>query len=84
MLYHLAKAQGVQTNLFREVRRLLPNTYSKVTKEVLQEAVYAKAVLKETLRLRPISVGTGRVLQNEAEFSGYMVPKEVCTITYIL
>ncbi|XP_019873428.1 cytochrome P450 302a1, mitochondrial [Aethina tumida] len=81
MLYHLAKAQGVQSNLFREVRRLLPNTYSKVTKEVLQEAVYAKAVLKETLRLRPISVGTGRVLQNDAEFSGYMVPKETVVVS---
>ncbi|CAH0558339.1 unnamed protein product [Brassicogethes aeneus] len=81
MLYHLAKSQCVQSTLYQESRKLLPNTYSKVTKEVLQEAFYAKAVLKETLRLRPISVGVGRVLHSDAEFSGYHVPKGTVVVS---
>lgn len=56
---------------------MLPNPYSSVTKEVLNQAQYAKAVLKESLRLRPVSVGIGRVLQKDAEFSGYSVPEGV-------
>lgn len=55
----------------------MPKVNSPVTEEVLQQASYAKAVLKESLRLRPISVGIGRVLQNEAKFTGYQVPEGV-------
>lgn len=57
---------------------LLPNMYSTVTKDILNQAQYAKAVLKESLRLRPVSVGIGRVLQANAKFSGYEVPAGVC------
>lgn len=77
LLYHLAKNPDVQENLYKESLILLPKVNSPVTEEVLQEAQYAKAVLKESLRLRPISVGIGRVLQNDAEFSGYLVPQGV-------
>lgn len=51
-----------------------------MTKEVLNQAQYAKAVLKESLRLRPVSVGIGRVLQKDAEFSGYHVPEGVSNV----
>lgn len=77
LFYHLAKNPDIQENLYKETLKLLPNVNSSVTEEVLQEAQYAKAVLKESLRLRPISVGIGRVLQNDAEFSGYHVPEGV-------
>jgi hypothetical protein len=36
-----------------------------------------KAVLKESFRLNPISVGIGRILAQDAIFSGYHVPKGV-------
>lgn len=57
--------------------RILPSKKSLVTDDVLREATYAKAVLKESFRLRPISVGIGRVLDSDVEFSGYDVPKGV-------
>lgn len=40
-------------------------------------APYARAVLKECLRLNPISVGVGRNLNNDMVLSGYRVPKGV-------
>lgn len=83
IVYHLAKNPQVQNTLYDECRALLPNTYSPVTKEVLHQAQYAKAVLKESLRLRPVSVGIGRVLQKDAEFSGYCAPQGVSNICYI-
>ncbi|KAJ8935923.1 hypothetical protein NQ318_007064 [Aromia moschata] len=75
LLYHLAKYPNVQSRLHEEACKLLPSHDSPVTDDVLRQAVFAKAVLKESLRLRPISIGIGRVLQSDAEFSGYLVPK---------
>ncbi|KAI7815504.1 cytochrome p450 [Rhyzopertha dominica] len=74
ILYHLAKNEEAQAILHNESQMLLPNMYSTVTKDILNQAQYAKAVLKESLRLRPVSVGIGRVLQANAKFSGYEVP----------
>ncbi|CAH1117643.1 unnamed protein product [Phaedon cochleariae] len=81
LLYHLAKYPDVQGKLYQESLKLLPNNDSPVTEDVLKEAVYAKAVLKESLRLRPISVGIGRVLQNDATFSGYTVPSGTVVVS---
>lgn len=80
LFYHLAKNPDIQENLYKETLMILPKVNSPVTEEVLQEAQYAKAVIKESLRLRPISVGIGRVLQNDTEFSGYHVPEGVSSI----
>jgi hypothetical protein len=41
-----------------------------------------KAVLKESLRLNPISVGIGRILAQDAVLSGYHVPKGVSMQVY--
>ncbi|KAJ8909504.1 hypothetical protein NQ315_002450 [Exocentrus adspersus] len=70
------KNSDVQDRLYEESCKLLSSKNSPVTSDILQEAVYAKAVLKESLRLRPISIGIGRVLQKEAVFSGYSVPPD--------
>jgi ecdysteroid 22-hydroxylase len=37
--------------------------------------------LKETLRLNPISVGVGRILNKETILHGYLVPKETVVVT---
>lgn len=39
-----------------------------------------KAAVKESLRLNPVSIGVGRVLAQDAVFSGYHVPKGVSMI----
>lgn len=77
ILYHLATNPTAQEELNREAHILLATPHSPVTKNVLNQAQYAKAVLKESLRLRPVSVGIGRTLDKDAVFSGYTVPKGV-------
>lgn len=76
----MAQNRLVQSTLYQECSRLLPKPNSPIDKDVLREAQYAKAVLKESLRLRPVSVGIGRVVDRDTEFSGYNVPKGVCII----
>nr|UUB32674.1 cytochrome P450 CYP302A1 [Dendroctonus valens] len=81
LLYQLGKSPSVQLALFEEVIKLLPEKQSPVTEEVLNQAKYAKATLKELFRLRPISVGVGRVLNNSAVFSEYEVPKDTVVVS---
>lgn len=81
ILFYLAKNHPCQSMLYHEVCKLLPRLDSPVTANVLKEATYAKAVLKESLRLRPISVGVGRVLTSDAEFSGYTVPTDTVVVS---
>lgn len=38
---------------------------------------YSKAVLKESLRLNPVSVGVGRTTNTDLILNGYNVPKGV-------
>lgn len=45
------------------------------------EASYCRAVLKESLRLNPISVGVGRILNKDATLGGYHVPKGTVVVT---
>lgn len=64
--------------MFTEARALLPDDDDcAVTEATLERAVYTKAVIKETFRMNPISVGVGRVLPEECVFSGYRVPAGV-------
>ena len=42
---------------------------------------FGKLALKESLRLNPVSVGTGRILPVDAEFGGYEVPKGTVLVT---
>lgn len=66
--------------MYVEARALLPDADTAVTETVLERAVYAKAVIKETFRMNPISVGIGRVLSGDCAFSGYRVPAGVNNI----
>ena len=83
-LYHLGNNVEVQEKLHQEASLLLPNKNDIITAEVLENAKYVKAVLKETLRLNPISVGIGRILQTDVVLSGYNVPKGVSDNYFLL
>lgn len=77
ILYNLAKNPTKQDEVYKEVKRLLPNSNSPVTRETLSELRYLKAAVKESFRLNPISIGVGRILPEDAVFSGYHCPKNV-------
>ncbi|XP_030747871.1 cytochrome P450 302a1, mitochondrial-like [Sitophilus oryzae] len=81
LFYHIAKAPAVQISLFEESKRLLPEKNSKINEDILNGAQYTRAVVKELFRLRPISVGVGRVLNEEAVFSDYSVPKDTVVVS---
>lgn len=76
-MYHLATNPQCQNTLREEARNLLTSPEDVVTTDVLQRATYTKAALKESLRLNPISIGVGRILQADTVLSGYRVPKGV-------
>lgn len=76
-LYYLARNPDLQDKLRREATTLLADPDSPITSEVLGSAAYTKAVIKETFRLNPISVGVGRILQADVVLSGYHVPRGV-------
>lgn len=58
---------------------MLPDYDSdEITAEKMaKNLTYSKAVLKETFRLNPVSVGVGRNLNTDLILSGYEVPKGV-------
>ena len=77
VLYHLAVNPEVQNKLYEESCQLLAKPNCAVTTSVLAKAQYTKAVLKETFRMNPVSVGVGRILAQDTILSGYHVPKGV-------
>ncbi|RZC32297.1 cytochrome P450 302a1, mitochondrial, partial [Asbolus verrucosus] len=74
LLYHLAVNPSTQEALYQESLRLLPNPSDPVTVDVYKQAEYTKCAIKESLRLRPIAIGVGRLLTTDVVFSGYKVP----------
>lgn len=74
ILYYLATNRRCQDKLALELGSLLPTKDSKLTMEQLQEAVYLRACIKESLRLSPIAIGVGRVLPEDIVLSGYNIP----------
>lgn len=42
---------------------------------------WLKAIVKETLRLRPVSIGVGRLTTTPVEIGGYQVPSNTMIIT---
>ncbi|KAL5022074.1 hypothetical protein ScPMuIL_001229 [Solemya velum] len=72
-LYCLGNNPEVQETFFEEIHRVLPNG-EEISPEKLKELPYVKAILKETLRLYPITFATSRILQDDVEIAGYKVP----------
>ncbi|XP_066900946.1 cytochrome P450 302a1, mitochondrial [Halyomorpha halys] len=81
LMYNLSRNKEVQAKLYAEAVKLLPSPNAKITSDILNSAVYARAVLKESLRLNPVSIGISRFLQQDMVFSGYLVPKGTLMVT---
>jgi len=73
MLYLLAKNPEVQSRVRDEVLDVLPND-CEVDYSTLQQLHLVKSTMKETLRLYPVLISTGRILEQDVTLSGYHVP----------
>ncbi|XP_012530944.1 cytochrome P450 302a1, mitochondrial isoform X2 [Monomorium pharaonis] len=80
-LYHLAQNTTIQEKLRSEAMALLTDSMSPITPETLKNATYTKAVIKESFRLNPISIGIGRILQTDIVLNGYRVPEGTVVVT---
>lgn len=74
-LYFLAKNPDKQKRFREELKKHLPSKESAVTKEMLKDSPYLKAVIKETTRLAPIAPGNMRTTIKDLVLSGYRIPK---------
>ncbi|XP_050336821.1 cytochrome P450 302a1, mitochondrial [Bactrocera neohumeralis] len=81
-VYHIARNAEVQAKLKEEACRVLATPKTPLSADALRaEVPYTRAVLKEVLRLNPISVGVGRILNRDLVLSGYHVPKGTVVVT---
>lgn len=79
-LYYISNDQRVQDLLYQEALRILPRESDEITPaNVNSEIPYTRAVMKETFRLKPISIGIGRITNRDMILGGYRVPKHVRT-----
>jgi ecdysteroid 22-hydroxylase len=77
-LYHISNDQRVQDLMFQEALRIMPKEDDIITPEMINSEIpYTRAVMKETLRLNPISIGVGRILNKDMVLGGFHVPKNV-------
>lgn len=76
-LYHLAKNEECQKKVFEELSLLMPEKDTEVTSDLISKAVYLRSCIKESLRLNPVAVGVGRILQQDMVLKGYLIPKDV-------
>lgn len=83
-LYALAQNPDKQELLYKEIKKFLPSEEHRLTSETLNEMRYIKACLKESQRLHPIVLGTGRCLDQDAVLSGYKVPAGTLTVGNML
>ncbi len=55
--------------------------YFLIAADHLTSMPWLKAIVKETLRLRPVSIGVGRLTSTPVEIGGYQVPSNTMIIT---
>ncbi|XP_064599609.1 uncharacterized protein LOC135466162 [Liolophura sinensis] len=81
MFQELALNPDVQDKLLAEVESVVPD--GKIpTYQDLQKMPYLKAVSKETLRKYSVASGIPRVLEEDMELGGYLVPAKTPVVVY--
>ncbi|XP_017038765.1 probable cytochrome P450 12d1 proximal, mitochondrial [Drosophila ficusphila] len=75
VLLCLSKHPEKQTKLREELLKIMPTKDTLLNEETMKDMPYLRAVIKETLRYYPNSLGTMRSCQNDVTLSGYNVPK---------
>ncbi|XP_049865928.1 cytochrome P450 302a1, mitochondrial isoform X2 [Pectinophora gossypiella] len=80
-LYHLSRNPKCQEKLFEEAVKVFPTKDTPLTADVLSKASYVRSCVKESLRLNPVSIGVGRLLQKDIVLKGYLIPKDTVIVT---
>lgn len=73
----MSKNPQVQEKLYQEVKNVLPTKDTVVTKEMLNEMPYLRAVFKEALRMAPVVPRNQRTTVKPLVVAGYQIPKGV-------
>ncbi|XP_047479347.1 cytochrome P450 302a1, mitochondrial-like isoform X1 [Penaeus chinensis] len=81
ILYNLALNPEKQEILAEESKTLLEESGGIVTSKVLAKSRYLKAIVKESFRLHPVSVGVGRITTEDTVIRGYRIPKNTVIVT---
>ncbi|CAL1679434.1 unnamed protein product [Lasius platythorax] len=74
LLYYIANNPEKQEKLRKEVMSVLPRKTSPVTYDILNRITYAKACIKESMRLFPITIGIQRTMQEDVTIGRYRIP----------
>ncbi|XP_055605427.1 probable cytochrome P450 313a4 [Uranotaenia lowii] len=75
-LLMVAIYQDVQERLHQEIQSVCPlNPEENITQQHLANMPYLEMVLKEVLRLFPITVGTGRFVTDDINLNSCVIPK---------
>uniref|UniRef100_A0A1A9WNV8 Cytochrome P450 n=1 Tax=Glossina brevipalpis TaxID=37001 RepID=A0A1A9WNV8_9MUSC len=77
ILYQLATRPEEQLKIHEELKRLLPESNTPLTINLLDQMHYLKGFIKEVFRMYSTVIGNGRTLQQDTVICGYRVPKGV-------
>lgn len=75
ILYIVANHPNVQEKLREEVKSVLPTKQTPITKEKLDSLPYLRAVVKESMRYKPLALSIVRKTSKNLVLSGYQIPK---------
>jgi len=81
LLYHLSRDKNLQNELRAQVDKNLPHE-DRVRASHVDQLILLRDCLKESLRLNPVSIGTGRLISSdEVAIRGYQIPRGTMVIT---
>lgn len=82
MLYYISNDESILEKLQYELNEVIPNCDRPLTISDIDKMVLLQDCLKETLRLNPVSIGTGRLTKEDnIVLRDYTIPKDTMIIT---
>nr|WPM94881.1 cytochrome p450 302A1b [Polyphagotarsonemus latus] len=81
VVYFLSLNPAIQSKLRKEIELVLDNE-NNLTEKHLRNMPYLKACVKETMRLQPVSIGIGRVIDKEIILQNHLIPKNTMIILH--
>lgn len=80
--YFLATNDESRRRLYDEVMTELPSSGQRLESHHLKQMTYLKACIQETMRLQPVSIGIGRILQKSVCLNHFHVPSGTMVILH--